>query len=272
MEPSVGSQCYQLDTDDFEHISKPGFVKFFGVSLLFHMALLSSFAVMQMRLSVASPRSPPIEVEIGNMEMKKAEPPPPAGRAQRTAFPLPAPVPKVARVAPQRPVSEITPPRHEPVSAQQALQPDSASSVAAAVRTAPGQVAAGSPGPVVTGATGTGPARSGTAANGENGTSNTIHDFSFGNGDGPSFLFKADPNYPLSARRMGREGKVLLRLTLDERGKLLNVEVLENPGYGFADAAVSAVKKSRFSPASINNRPVASRVRLPIRFALHVSE
>ncbi len=71
---------------------------------------------------------------------------------------------------------------------------------------------------------------------------------------------------------MGREGKVLLRLTLDERGKLLNLEVLENPGYGFADAAIAALKKSCFSPASINNRPVACRVRLPIRFALRESE
>jgi len=198
------------------------------------------------------------------MEMKKTEPPPPARMVQRAA-PLPAPAPKAARVALPQPVAAKAPLQQEPVTPSHTLQPDSVGSAATPVYVPPGPVAAASAGPA-----GTGPTRSGPVS-GE-GTSNKIHDFSFGSGNGPSFLSKVDPNYPLAARRMGREGRVLLRLTLDDRGKLLNVEVLENPGYGFADAAVSAVRKSRFAPASINNRPVASRVRLPIRFALQASE
>jgi protein TonB len=46
------------------------------------------------------------------------------------------------------------------------------------------------------------------------------------------------------------------------------VDVLENPGYGFVDAALEAVRKSRFLPAHVGDRPIACRVRLPIRFVL----
>lgn len=99
-----------------------------------------------------------------------------------------------------------------------------------------------------------------------------IEDFAFGDSSGPAFLQRAPVRYPLIARRMGREGKVLLRLTMDEWGKLLGVEVLKDPGCGFAESAVEAVKKSRFSPAHRNGRPVPSRVTLPIRFALEGSE
>jgi protein TonB len=99
-----------------------------------------------------------------------------------------------------------------------------------------------------------------------------IEDFAFGDSSGPAFLQRAPVRYPLIARRMGREGKVLLRLTMDESGKLLGVEVLKDPGCGFAESAVEAVKKSRFSPAHRNGRPVPSRVTLPVRFALEGSE
>ncbi len=97
-------------------------------------------------------------------------------------------------------------------------------------------------------------------------------DFTFGDGSGPSFLQKAPVIYPFIARRMGRQGTVLLRLTIDEKGKLLGVEVLKDPGCGFAESAIEAVKKSRFSPARRNGRPVPSRVTLPIRFVLEESE
>jgi protein TonB len=231
-----------VETTDYENMTKPAFVKFLGVSFLFHIAFFSSYMVMQKHLKVAPLRSPPIEVEIHDMEMKKPEPPP-------APVKTPPPIPQVARVVPPQPVTEQTPPKQETVTEPVALQSDSASPDAAPVY-APSAPAA--PAPQV--------------------TSNRVQDFSFGGENGPAFLTQAEVHYPLAARRMGREGKVLLRLTLDERGKLLNLEVLENPGYGFADAAIAALKKSCFSPASINNRPVACRVRLPIRFALRESE
>mgnify|MGYP000182777561 CR=1 FL=1 len=90
----------------------------------------------------------------------------------------------------------------------------------------------------------------------------------FGAAVAPSFLHREMPVYPALARKMGKEGKVVLRLTIDEIGNLLNVEVVENAGYGFAESAVDAVKKSTFLPAKKNGKAVASRALLPIRFNL----
>ena len=93
----------------------------------------------------------------------------------------------------------------------------------------------------------------------------------FGTAVAPSFLHREMPVYPAFARRLGKEGRVVLRLTIDERGNLLNVEVMEKAGYGFTEAAVDAVKKSSFLPAKKNGKPVASRALLPVRFSLRRS-
>lgn len=96
----------------------------------------------------------------------------------------------------------------------------------------------------------------------------SIGEVQFGTTEGPKFLQRVFPVYPKMAKRLGKEGRVLLRLTIDERGILLNVEVIENGGYGFTEAAVEAVKKSTFLPALRDGKPVASRALLPIRFTL----
>jgi len=93
-------------------------------------------------------------------------------------------------------------------------------------------------------------------------------DVTFGSGPGPSFIRRALPIYPMAARRFNREGKVVLRLTIDESGTLNQVEVIEDPGYGFAAAAIDSLKKSSFSPARRDGRPVSSKAILPVRFAL----
>jgi TonB family protein len=94
----------------------------------------------------------------------------------------------------------------------------------------------------------------------------------FGSEDGPRFLRREMPIYPIMARRLGREGKVVLRLTIDEKGNLLNVEVLKGAGYGLTEAAVEAVRRSKFLPAKKEGKPVSSRAILPVRFTLRTSE
>ena len=59
-----------------------------------------------------------------------------------------------------------------------------------------------------------------------------------------------------------------MRLTINEYGSLTNIEVLEDPGYGLASAAVEAVKKSRYNPARHGGRPVMAKAILPVRFTL----
>jgi len=90
----------------------------------------------------------------------------------------------------------------------------------------------------------------------------------FGSATGPAFIRRVMPVYPERARRMGREGLVVLRLTIDARGNLVKVQVVEGPGYGFEDSALAAVKGSAFRPAMVKGEAVASIARLPIRFRL----
>lgn len=90
----------------------------------------------------------------------------------------------------------------------------------------------------------------------------------FGAPVAPAFLHRVMPVYPMMARRLGQEGKVVLKLTIDENGILRDIEVIEKAGYGFTEAAVEAVKKSTFLPAKQDGKPIASKALLPIRFRL----
>lgn len=93
-------------------------------------------------------------------------------------------------------------------------------------------------------------------------------DTEFGSVTGPKFIYYEKPNYPPMARRLGKEGKVLLRLTIDEKGELIKIEVLESAPYGFTEAAIEALKKSKFAPAKKDGKPVPSRALLPVKFIL----
>jgi periplasmic protein TonB len=90
----------------------------------------------------------------------------------------------------------------------------------------------------------------------------------FGSPEGPSFLRKAVPSYPVLAKRMEREGSVLLRVTIDELGRPVDVEVVHKAGFGFDEEAVKAVKNSTFVPAKREGRPLTCKALLPIRFVL----
>ncbi len=90
----------------------------------------------------------------------------------------------------------------------------------------------------------------------------------FGSAEGPAFVRRVIPEYPWMARRTGREGRVLLKLTIDETGRLLDVVVVEKAGYGFDREAVRAVRRSTFRPAVRNGIPVKSEALLYVRFEL----
>jgi TonB family protein len=94
------------------------------------------------------------------------------------------------------------------------------------------------------------------------------HTVYFGSSAGPHFLKREIPEYPFMAKRMNKEGKVLLKLTIDEKGRLLNVEVVEAAEFGFTEAALEAVRKSTYRPAVRNGKAVFSKALLPVRFRM----
>jgi protein TonB len=100
------------------------------------------------------------------------------------------------------------------------------------------------------------------------GTSGGHYEGEFGNGNGPSFSKRVHPNYPPQARKFGKEGVVVLRLTIDESGKLKTAEIVQQAGGGFDEEALEAIKSSTYVPATLGGRAVPSRAILRVRFQL----
>lgn len=84
----------------------------------------------------------------------------------------------------------------------------------------------------------------------------------------PRFIHREMPVYPFMARKLGKEGKVVLRLALDAQGKLQGIDTVESNGFGFADAASVAIRKSTFEPVVRNGSAIASLVLVSVRFVL----
>jgi len=85
----------------------------------------------------------------------------------------------------------------------------------------------------------------------------------------PRPLVKVPPFYPLSARAKGIEGQVELVFVVQADGSVSDIEVADSfPGRVFVEAALRAVRQWRFKPGTMEGQPVATRVRLPMRFQL----
>jgi len=77
------------------------------------------------------------------------------------------------------------------------------------------------------------------------------------------------PAYPFAARRKGVEGRVVLRVSVLASGGVAGIAVERTSGSRLLDrAALDAVRRWRFSPATRLGQPVASTVRVPITFRL----
>jgi protein TonB len=74
--------------------------------------------------------------------------------------------------------------------------------------------------------------------------------------------------YPPIPLRQGIEAVVYLELFIDHHGNIRRIDVLKDPGYGFAAAAIAALSGIKCRPAMANGKPVAVRFRYPVRFAL----
>jgi protein TonB len=91
-------------------------------------------------------------------------------------------------------------------------------------------------------------------------------DARFGDAGGPQIVYQEKPEYPFTAKQLQKEGKVSLALTIDEKGKLQKVEVLDATDQMFAASAVEAMKRSKFRPARRGGAPVACRAPYTIHF------
>ncbi len=74
------------------------------------------------------------------------------------------------------------------------------------------------------------------------------------------------PAYPDDAWVHGIAGDVLVRAIIDENGDVKDVEVVKGLPYGMTEAALEAIRRWKFAPATRNGRPVAVYRNLSVRF------
>jgi protein TonB len=165
--------------------------------------------------------------------------------------PAPAPVPAAA---------SQTSPTPRPARVARRMSPPPVSP--APVRPADGAAAAGG---AAAGDAGAGVAPSGGAGGRGDGTG--------GDGSGGARVAYATnplPPYPMVARRLGKEGVVLLEVLVAADGHAADVRVLRSSGFAPLDesAATTVRERWRFVPAERAGAPVDSRVTVPIRFRL----
>lgn len=84
-----------------------------------------------------------------------------------------------------------------------------------------------------------------------------------------AYLNNPPPDYPMAARRMGLQGRVMLHVEVLANGICGQINIQKSSGYAMLDnAALQKVKTWRFSPASQLGRAVDKWFMIPVQFSL----
>lgn len=87
---------------------------------------------------------------------------------------------------------------------------------------------------------------------------------------GVAYLNNPAPNYPNMSKRLGEEGRVLLRVLVSKDGKAESVELEKTSGHERLDnAAIDVVKKWSFIPAKKGKEVLSAYVLVPVKFTLN---
>jgi len=219
---------------------KPAFIVSFAAAVLLHALLLFGFRLgTPARQLPTTDDASPVDVDLvaAAPEVPAVAPPTPPEPAP------PTPTPPI----PARPPEMITPalePTPKP-AATPAPPPPKPRAVVQQPAKKPAPHAPGPPAP---------------AADGTTGAAVTGH---------ARYRSNPKPAYPSEARSQRQEGVVLLSVQVGPDGRVQGITLKRSSGFPLLDqAAISGVKIWTFEPARIAGVAVASRVDVPVRFAL----
>jgi TonB family protein len=85
----------------------------------------------------------------------------------------------------------------------------------------------------------------------------------------PRATYSPDPDYTKKARAQKRQGNVLLWTVIDDKGIPRSITVVHCLGAGLDEAAVDAVSRWKFAPATKDGRPVAVQLNIEVTFHLY---
>ncbi|MDG4596393.1 MAG: energy transducer TonB [Candidatus Contendobacter sp.] len=85
----------------------------------------------------------------------------------------------------------------------------------------------------------------------------------------PTPAYQPKPTYPAFARRLGHEGRVVIRIQVLSSGAVAAASIERSSGYAVLDeAALATIKRWRFRPAQRAGQPVDATLNVPITFKL----
>ena len=85
----------------------------------------------------------------------------------------------------------------------------------------------------------------------------------------PTYKFRVEPKYPDAAKKAEKEETVLLKATIDENGIPKDIVALTSHGFGLEEAAIEALKKTTFRPATKGGKAISlENVQIPYEFKL----
>ncbi|HEV2288883.1 MAG TPA: TonB family protein [Candidatus Acidoferrales bacterium] len=84
----------------------------------------------------------------------------------------------------------------------------------------------------------------------------------------PKLMHSVNPIYPQAAITSQIEGDVQIEAQIDAKGKVTSAKVLKGPTV-LQTAAIDAVRQWRYSPATLDGKPVATEYVVMVNFRLH---
>ncbi|WP_412478318.1 TonB family protein [Azonexus sp. IMCC34839] len=192
----------------------------------------------------------PLQLAIGKLEI-------PLPQTLSVQLLNPAPMPVAPKPIAQPPANEPQPqkakpqPAHRPILAMPTSAPSEPNSFKVPEQPATPPVVAAAPAAV------TAPAAPGPAA--------PVSAARFD----AAYLHNPEPKYPPLSRRLGEEGKVLLKVRVTSEGLAAAVDLEKSSNFERLDeAAKQTVARWRFVPAKRGDQPIEASVIVPIVFRL----
>ncbi|MGZ4733362.1 MAG: energy transducer TonB [Terriglobales bacterium] len=85
----------------------------------------------------------------------------------------------------------------------------------------------------------------------------------------PHTTYFPDPQYPEKERKARHRGTVVLTLVVDPDGLPRDIKVSRTLSPAFDKAAIDAVKKWKFTPATRDSKPIAVEIDVEVAFKLY---
>ncbi len=84
----------------------------------------------------------------------------------------------------------------------------------------------------------------------------------------PTLVNRVNPAYPEEARKAGTQGKVVVEAVIGADGTVADAKVEQSPDETLSAAALDAVRKWTYKPATLKGKPVAVKMKITVAFRL----